>query len=310
MSLGKLAFKRKYTSEVDVVEEELQTADEELQAALLVVERLKQKRQKVIQAELPIVRAFRLANVKPTPSRERIFESLYLLENGHILPLTITAIVAEYDGTTNVHDLMVAALFSKKLFAAAIDGVWSKGLFYPKKAVVDETLPRELSFHIASFIGCSELDGVMRTDGKKMSACPCVPEFFCPRARLGFCKFHTRLDKDLVTKEIMYRVGDNERIIPANLHAKHMCNGCWLVCPCKSMAYSDIPLNGLMLQNRPWKCVQCLVTICLYCHDGNSCDTCSVSNQIASTPNQGLCVNCKNPSDDCCAKCPDDDDEE
>jgi hypothetical protein len=298
MSLGKQAFKRKYTSEVDFV-------DEDLEAALLAVKLLQQKRQKLIQNETPLLKAFRSANIIRTPERERIFECLYLQEGGQIFPLAVTAIISEYEGTTNVHDLMATAYFAKKIFGVAMDGVWKNGIYYPKKTAISRTLSRELSFHIASFLGCSEMDHITRKDGNPMSACQEVPVSFCPRARLAFCKDHARIDKKLVVEEHV-DIGNNgeERLIPANIHAKHMCNGCWLVCPCKRSVWSDIPLNGLSLQDRPWKCVQCLVTICWTCYNGNGCgENCPDSYDEASTPKRGLCVNCKGLDALECEKC-------
>jgi len=293
MSLGKLSFKRKYTSEVDFV-------DEELEAALLVIKQLKEKRQKVIQTEKPIDKAFRLTRVEPTDARERIFDCLSLQESGQIFPIEITAIIAAFDGLANVHDLLVADICEKGLSKVSIEGVWKKGIYYPKGAPVEKTLPREISFYIASFLGCSSYDGLVKKGSdlyfhtgllcdELITPCQRIPQVICHRSHKALCNDHAKLSKE-------YR-------IKGNLHVKKACGGCWILCPCMNNHQTDIPMTAGVIEGGPYKCTQCLNTICVQCEKSNRCLLSCKYGRLGGNYDRGLCIRCKSIGVDRCHKC-------
>jgi len=279
MSLGKEAHN---TSKKRKAESEVEFVDEELQTALSLIASLRAKKQQCLAKEEPVTKAFRLLNLQSTPARQRIIRYLHVDGTSPIFPLNVTGIIAEYDAVVNVHDSIVSLMFRKKLSNLSTS--------LTRVGVADPRLPDLISFHIASFMGCSDKDGIVDRYEYAIGSGRCgnIPVGFCYEARRAFCQKHFEIPK--------------EQRISGHLHPKGICPGCWISCPCKSDYDSDRPRNG-DLTNFLWKCVQCSVNICRECRN-SECNTSGCPYSILSYPLlRGLCINCKPKGTRYCKRC-------
>jgi hypothetical protein len=290
MSLGQEAYNSKNKRKSPEVE----AVDEELKAALLLIQNLREKKQKV--------EAFDEIQIERTPARECIIKHFSLGGISQIFPLHVSGIIAEYHGPVNVHDNLVALLFRKKILEVANSILQSRSyqrklleiverdIAIPDKGfTLNERLPTLISYEIGSFVSCGAYDFCLGRDDLKLPSCTELPEYICHRSHRAFCRKHVEVPK--------------EYLLPDHLHVKHMCNGCWLACPCKNDSTSDIPINGGWLKGGSYRCAQCLVSICNNCAKSNRCVTTCPHAVLADTFSRGLCVNCGERSQKHCKKC-------